>query len=140
MKDEKYEDVQIFQCGCGEYSFVALFDMDWGEGQHDFCLDFIDEPCTFWQKLKFVFKKDKYVRSIILSKENVRDIETVESIFKEGSEVKYEYFECQYCRYWKRLKEAGKGWCKHRIINDKDRSATSCCRVSGLCFDRSRGR
>ncbi len=73
-KDKYWKDSPLFRCQCGEYAFLELniFDEDIEEYKYSLC--FIESPCGFLQRLKWLFKPDKYVREIILNKEDIKEL------------------------------------------------------------------
>jgi len=72
--DKYWKDTTLFRCQCGEYSFLELniFEEDTEEYRYSLC--FIEQPCGFTQRLKWLFKPDKHVREIILTKEDIKEL------------------------------------------------------------------
>ena len=73
-QDEDWEESIFFRCKCGEYAFVELSKISFIEGKPEYFLCFIEQPYGFLQRLKWLFKPDKYVREIILTKANIIEL------------------------------------------------------------------
>jgi len=67
------KDEVIFSCKCGHYGFIKIDMVDfYSDSEPDFFLYFIEEPYGFLDKLKWLFKKEKIMHDIILSKDDVK--------------------------------------------------------------------
>lgn len=75
MKKEKKEDENIlFRCMCGHYGFLEVSIFEWEKEPTEYIITFIDEPVGFWQKLKWLFKGERYVNSIVLTKKEMKKL------------------------------------------------------------------
>ena len=75
MNYKSKEDKVIFQCQCGEYSFMMLDTVDWADdGNIDYLLTLMDCPTTFWEKLNYLFKREFGIHDIILTKDDIKQL------------------------------------------------------------------
>ena len=66
------KDEIIFSCKCGQYSFIKIEMVDfYSDSEPDFFIYFIEEPYGFLDKLRWLFKKEKIMHDIILSKSDI---------------------------------------------------------------------
>ena len=81
----------LFRCQCGDYHFLEVSALDWGEpvtwNSKEFSFVFIEEPFRFWDRLKCAFGRDskRYAREILLSEEQCRELIELLSQALEGS-------------------------------------------------------
>jgi hypothetical protein len=77
-KSKDKDDKVIFQCECGEYSFMMFDVVDWADdGNISYILTLIDCPITFWQKLTYLFKREVGIHDILLTKDDVKEFKKV---------------------------------------------------------------
>ena len=79
------KDEIIFSCKCGQYSFIKIEMVEFSDNEPDFYVYFMEEPYGFWDKLKWLFKKEKIMHDVILSKSDIECL--VKNLSKKLKEI-----------------------------------------------------
>jgi hypothetical protein len=61
------EERQVFRCQCGQYQYLDVYWVDWDIEGKNLYVAITEEPASFWERLKFLFKRQAYSRDIELS-------------------------------------------------------------------------
>jgi hypothetical protein len=72
------DDKVLFQCECGEYTFIQFDSVDmFDDGNIEYILTVIDCPMTFMQKLQYLFKREIGIHDLLLTKEDIQELKKV---------------------------------------------------------------
>lgn len=83
--DEFWKDTILFRCQCGAYEFLEIVKIDFDDASPQYSVSIMSEPHTFFDKLKYLFKPERYVNEIILSSQDILELSTaIEILKKEG--------------------------------------------------------
>lgn len=78
MNYKAKDDRVLFQCECGEYTFMQFSTIDWADdGNVAYILTLINCPTTFLQKLQYLFKREVGLHDILLTKDDIKELRKV---------------------------------------------------------------
>ena len=72
--DEFFKESILFRCICGEYEFFEIVKLDYPDTQSDYSVSLVSRPNSIWDRLKYLFKPEQYVKEIILSQSDIVEL------------------------------------------------------------------
>ncbi len=72
--NEFWKDSLLFRCECGAYEFLEIVKIDFDDASPQYSVSIMSEPHTFFDRLKYLFKPEMYVKEILLSTDDIKEL------------------------------------------------------------------
>mgnify|MGYP001563704056 FL=1 len=70
--DEFWKDTILFRCQCRAYEFLEIVKIDFDDASPQYSVSIMSEPHTLFERLKYLFKSEMYVKEILLSSQDIK--------------------------------------------------------------------